>query len=429
MKSPEAGAEPNKIESPAAADVTQTSKPQDINTAPSNDGQFRELKMATPSARSYVAISPPFLPNYSIAMTSVPPIQQVPSPASRTKTMKATRPPCHHARYVLEEKPKRLPTASDNMECTNCGTKNTSAWRRSAEGKSECNACNLFFRKNGRKRPASMRRDTIARRYRLSRCDLCAMEAQGGGQPNLTQVQKGRNRKNGKAKITVRQADDPPGAGQLCATSGPHGTAPQQYFITHTGFQQPMQTFLPTNVSYVHQNPVMMSYATERTVFNVMNVEQQLASTPPDPQFCFARNARTVIAAPPSRVMTADVVEQEGREEKFGVIDENTETVQQEVQKQYREFEPQPQQQYADYPPMVKSEPIEEHYRSEFSEAFTVVKREDLDGEYVGAPTATSLLGEGSVKSESRQALDVPLELLKEKPQELDDGELVFRSL
>ncbi|EPB73453.1 hypothetical protein ANCCEY_07475 [Ancylostoma ceylanicum] len=298
-------------------------------------------------------------------------------------------------------------------------------WKRNPKG---C-ACNLFFRKNGRKRPASMRRDTIARRYRLSRCDLCAMEAQGGGQPNLTQVQKGRNRKNGKAKITVRQADDPPGAGQLCATSGPHGTAPQQYFITHTGFQQPMQTFLPTNVSYVHQNPVMMSYATERTVFNVMNVEQQLASTPPDPQFCFARNARTVIAAPPSRVMTADVVEQEGREEKFGVIDENTETVQQEVQKQYREFEPQPQQQYADYPPMVKSEPIEEHYRSEFSEAFTVVKREDLDGEYVGAPTATSLLGEGSVKSESRQALDVPLELLKEKPQELDDGELVFRSL
>lgn len=275
-----------------------------------------------------------------------------------------------------------------------------------------------------------MRRDTIARRYRLSRCDLCAMEAQNGGQANLTQVQKGRNRRNGRTKATVRQADDPPGAGQLCAPSGPQAAPPQQYFITHAGFQQPIQTFLPTNVSYVHQNPVMMSYATERTVFNVMNVDQQMAGAPPDPQFCFARNSRAVVAPPARHVLTADAVEQDEREEKFGVIDENTVTPQREVQQQYREFEPQPQQQqYADYSPLVKREPIEEQYRSEFGEAFTVVKNEDLDAEYVSAPAATSLLADEAVKSESRQDLDVSFELLKEKPQEHDDTELVFRSL
>ncbi|KAK6009594.1 hypothetical protein OSTOST_25468 [Ostertagia ostertagi] len=74
-------------------------------------------------------------------------------------------------------------------------------------------ACNLFFRKNGRKRPASMRRDTISRRYRLSRCDLCAMEAQGG-QTDFAQFQKAvaRHRRNGKAsaKAHVQQASEAP---------------------------------------------------------------------------------------------------------------------------------------------------------------------------------------------------------------------------
>ncbi|KAK6742767.1 hypothetical protein RB195_010186 [Necator americanus] len=381
MKSSEA-VESKEFEEVVSTDVKPARTSPNSMTVPS-DGRFQEAK---PTPRSYIAISPPFLPTYPITLASVPPLHEVPTTRTKTKT---ARPLCHHARYVLEEKPKRSPTANDNMECTNCGTKNTSAWRRSAEGKSECNACNLFFRKNGRKRPASMRRDTIARRYRLSRCDLCALEAQGGGHGNTSQIQKTRARRNGRAKVSETAGE-----------------------IPRTGFQQPLQTFLPTSVSYVHQNPVMMSYATERTVFNVMNMEQQMASP--------ASQSLTTTEPP------LGIAKHEGADGKFGVVAENIEVSQRETQEQYQQFEQQ-RQKYAGY--ATKRKAVDDQLRSEFSETINAAKGEDIVDDYVNASAVTPLLREGSVKNSKRHDLDSSFEIFKEKCRGHDDNELVFRSL
>ncbi|KAK6742768.1 hypothetical protein RB195_010186 [Necator americanus] len=422
MKSSEA-VESKEFEEVVSTDVKPARTSPNSMTVPS-DGRFQEAK---PTPRSYIAISPPFLPTYPITLASVPPLHEVPTTRTKTKT---ARPLCHHARYVLEEKPKRSPTANDNMECTNCGTKNTSAWRRSAEGKSECNACNLFFRKNGRKRPASMRRDTIARRYRLSRCDLCALEAQGGGHGNTSQIQKTRARRNGRAKVS-ETAGEIPRTGQLCAPPGPQGAGPHQYFVSHAGFQQPLQTFLPTSVSYVHQNPVMMSYATERTVFNVMNMEQQMGATPPDSHFCFVRDANNVVASPASQSLTTTepplgIAKHEGADGKFGVVAENIEVSQRETQEQYQQFEQQ-RQKYAGY--ATKRKAVDDQLRSEFSETINAAKGEDIVDDYVNASAVTPLLREGSVKNSKRHDLDSSFEIFKEKCRGHDDNELVFRSL
>ncbi|KAJ1347945.1 hypothetical protein KIN20_003132 [Parelaphostrongylus tenuis] len=135
--------------------------------------------------------------SYTMTMATVTaPIRPPPVPSATPRSNivgNAQLPPCDHLRYAMKDKPPRRGVVNADIECANCGTKITSAWRRSAEGESECNACNLFFRKNGRKRPAWMRRDTITRRYRLSRCNLC--EAHAKRNPtDYRQIQKAATR-------------------------------------------------------------------------------------------------------------------------------------------------------------------------------------------------------------------------------------------
>lgn len=47
------------------------------------------------------------------------------------------------------------------MQCTNCQTKTTSLWRRNQVGEPVCNACGLYYKLHGVKRPLTMKKDSI----------------------------------------------------------------------------------------------------------------------------------------------------------------------------------------------------------------------------------------------------------------------------
>ncbi|KJH42247.1 GATA zinc finger [Dictyocaulus viviparus] len=73
-----------------------------------------------------------------------------------------------------QNKPKKriqaVPCHSNSI-CANCKTTETTLWRRAKTGEIECNACNLYFRKNNTKRPMSLCKDTIMKRNRKPRAD------------------------------------------------------------------------------------------------------------------------------------------------------------------------------------------------------------------------------------------------------------------
>ncbi|XGW15334.1 hypothetical protein V3C99_001090 [Haemonchus contortus] len=290
---------------PVSATEARTIPGSTSTTTPNGIGFDAKVPTNNPTSFSAPAFGLPFAPNYRLAINAIPAQQSSTSNSARSKQTKSNRPPpCHHARYVLDEKPPRAAAANENMECTNCGTKSTSAWRRSAEGKSECNACNLFFRKNGRKRPASMRRDTIARRYRLSRCDLCAAEAQGG-QVGLAQFQKAtvRNRRNGKTstKTPAQLPNDALLSSALSVKSEQIVSRDPSYFVAHPEFPPNFPPFIPPNVEYNHQNSPMMRYATDRPSFDFVNVEQP--SNPlNDGQVCYARHSHSLVRSSDGKI-------------------------------------------------------------------------------------------------------------------------------
>ncbi|KJH43266.1 GATA zinc finger [Dictyocaulus viviparus] len=355
----------------------------------------------------------------------------------RTRLSKSARPPpCHHARYVLDDKPSRAAAVNENMECTNCGTKNTSAWRRSADGKSECNACNLFFRKNGRKRPASMRRDTIARRYRLSRCDLCAMETQSGP-TNFTQFQKAvsRHRRNGKTplKVEITQND----AIQSSEPVKSQSNTTQNFFVPHNSFTQPLPTFVPSNIEYNHQNSMVMSYTTERPLFNIVNGEQQPDPSKVEEEICFSRHSQNTIGGLPEDVFgrhilatasnaSLNVVKQDAVDEEFDVTDQDSQNHSKETYQNFTEY---PVEQS-----LVKNEMINnEQFENQYNEPYAIIKEENSSDSFLDCSSAVHkplLDVEPASATASRSTLTGTFDIFKEENhEERDESMLVFRSL
>ncbi|KAI9353272.1 hypothetical protein DFJ73DRAFT_334898 [Zopfochytrium polystomum] len=68
---------------------------------------------------------------------------------------------------VSEEPAGQAASGRDQMSCTNCGTTATPLWRRNEKGMPICNACGLYFKLHGERRPVTMQRAVIRRRKRV----------------------------------------------------------------------------------------------------------------------------------------------------------------------------------------------------------------------------------------------------------------------
>ncbi|KIK61095.1 hypothetical protein GYMLUDRAFT_59059 [Collybiopsis luxurians FD-317 M1] len=79
----------------------------------------------------------------------------------RPKTMRN-----QYGKGHLEHNGLRPETAEVMTRCNNCHTTATPLWRKDDEGKTNCNACGLYYKQHGSARPISMKADVIRKRSR-----------------------------------------------------------------------------------------------------------------------------------------------------------------------------------------------------------------------------------------------------------------------
>ncbi|KAF7363008.1 GATA zinc finger domain-containing protein [Mycena venus] len=60
-----------------------------------------------------------------------------------------------------EEDDEQPVVGGDGPQCSHCGTRKTSVWRRNKDGEQVCNACGVYYRHNGRERPLTMKQSKV----------------------------------------------------------------------------------------------------------------------------------------------------------------------------------------------------------------------------------------------------------------------------
>jgi len=71
-----------------------------------------------------------------------------------------------HNRPLIKPKKRLSAARRAGTSCSNCGTNQTTLWRRNASGDPVCNACGLYFKLHGVNRPLTMKKDGIQTRNR-----------------------------------------------------------------------------------------------------------------------------------------------------------------------------------------------------------------------------------------------------------------------
>lgn len=122
-----------------------------------------------PYSAHYFFTTPPDTPPSVYPAT----ISAQPAPYPRHSVSSSSADSTPTIRKLLQQKKKRITAVPChvNSVCTTCQTRTTSLWRRNHLGEIECNACNLYFRKNNCKRPVTLRKDEIMKRKRKPRVE------------------------------------------------------------------------------------------------------------------------------------------------------------------------------------------------------------------------------------------------------------------
>ncbi|WKY15107.1 hypothetical protein Q1695_000540 [Nippostrongylus brasiliensis] len=140
------------------------------------------MRMYASSSRNELEVNTSQLPTvFAIPSTtylpsSHSPIDYLPncySPPPQDPAYHAKNSVQHFTTQNSQKSKKRIQAVPchSNSICANCKTTETTLWRRAKTGEIECNACNLYFRKNNTKRPMSLCKDTIMKRNRKPRVD------------------------------------------------------------------------------------------------------------------------------------------------------------------------------------------------------------------------------------------------------------------
>uniref|UniRef100_A0A0K0DN94 Uncharacterized protein n=1 Tax=Angiostrongylus cantonensis TaxID=6313 RepID=A0A0K0DN94_ANGCA len=236
-----------------------------------------------------------------------------------------------------------------------------------------------------------MRRDTVARRYRFSRCNLCVREAEGNPE-DFGQLQKPVCHRRRNSKSSLKSAKPQKDRVQSCDSNQSQSTVAQNFFMpSNPSFAQPHPTFISSDVHCSTQNPMMMNYTTEQMLFSAMNTEQQASSSEVSNPLGFTRRSPNdllaadvygsqVLAANPNPTMNA--AKNETVNDEFILSGQNTEDHLQ--MEQYRSFIQYPEQQQLEANDKFNNNQFEGRY----NEAYAIVKEECPSNSFLNCSSA-----------------------------------------
>ncbi|KAJ1354669.1 hypothetical protein KIN20_011665 [Parelaphostrongylus tenuis] len=80
--------------------------------------------------------------------------------------------------------------------------------------------------------------------------------------------------------------------------AGSQSNAAQNIFVPSNAALPRAVSTLPSTLHYSAQNPMVMSYATERSLFNAMNIEQQSSPLEVSDQISFTKQSHSAFSKP-----------------------------------------------------------------------------------------------------------------------------------